>query len=114
MKDGLQSSCKVCMAESYTRSRKAKLEHYKAVQKSRGDRNHQKYKDWKETLSCIVCGESNACCIDLHHLDPTDKEVDISDVTRYWSWERLMVEIDKCIVVCSNCHRKIHAGVISV
>lgn len=114
MKDGLQASCKGCMAESYKRSRDAKIDHYRKVQADRGDRYHERYKEWKETLSCSLCPESEPCCLDLHHLDPNEKDANIADVTRYWSWERLMEEVEKCIVVCSNCHRKIHAGIISV
>ncbi len=114
MKDGLQSSCKSCMAESYIRSRLAKLDHYKSVQKKRIRSNMDKFQEWKREQRCCKCGEDETCCLDLHHLDPNEKEIDVSNASSYWSWERLKTEIDKCIVVCSNCHRKIHAGVISV
>lgn len=114
MKDGLQSSCKKCMAESYTRSRQAKLEHYQAVQKKRTHLNTEKFQEWKRQQQCACCSETETCCLDLHHLDPNEKEVTVSNVIRYWSWERLKTEINKCIVVCSNCHRKIHAGVLQI
>lgn len=112
--DGVQPSCKACMAESYKRSRDAKIDHYRAVQAKREDRNHEKYKAWRETLECSLCDETETCCLDLHHLDPSEKDANIADVTRYWSWDKLMSEVDKCIVVCSNCHRKIHAGIIKL
>lgn len=112
--DGLQSSCKTCMAESYKRSRNAKLDHYKEVQKTRNVANTARFKEWKEQQKCLCCGESETCCLDLHHLDPSEKEAELSNVASYWNWERMQAEIDKCVVVCSNCHRKIHAGVIKL
>jgi hypothetical protein len=45
---------------------------------------------------------------DFHHLDPSLKDFSISDKP-YLSFEALRVEIDKCILLCANCHRKRHA-----
>lgn len=112
MKDGLQTSCKEGMAESYQRSRKAKLQHYRDVQDLRVQQNVDRFREWKAKQKCACCPESDPCCLDLHHLDPAEKEAAVSDVMRFWSWERLTEEIDKCIVVCRNCHAKIHAGKI--
>jgi hypothetical protein len=62
---------------------------------------------------CIMCG-NNRCqaALDFHQLDPTLKEFGISmdGITR--SWERVHKELDKCVLVCSNCHREIHAGLM--
>lgn len=62
---------------------------------------------------CQICGY-NKCieALDFHHLDPKDKDFNISGGTR--SFEKLKPEIDKCILVCSNCHREIHAGLIDI
>lgn len=62
---------------------------------------------------CQLCGY-NKCqeALDFHHLDPTQKDFNISGGTR--SFESLRVEVDKCILVCSNCHREIHAGVTQI
>jgi|19_taG_2_1085344.scaffolds.fasta_scaffold63613_2 hypothetical protein len=43
---------------------------------------------------------------DFHHLDPTQK--DYSFGKRNLSFEKMKVELDKCILLCSNCHRKRH------
>jgi transcription elongation factor Elf1 len=62
---------------------------------------------------CIFCGYSRCqAVLDFHHLDPTQKEFGISmdGITR--SWERVSKELDKCVLVCSNCHREIHAGIL--
>ena len=60
---------------------------------------------------CQVCGY-NKCiqALQFHHLDPTHKDFSIAHVTR--SWEGIKKEIDKCILVCGNCHVEIHNGLI--
>jgi len=52
---------------------------------------------------CLHCGESNPILLQFDHL--RDKKVNISTaVINMWSIERLQCEIDKCQVLCSNCH----------
>ena len=55
---------------------------------------------------CVKCGY-NKCiaALDFHHIDPTQKDVQISMNS---GWERIKEEIEKCILVCANCHREIH------
>lgn len=56
---------------------------------------------------CEKCGYKK--CIDaleFHHKDPNEKDFTISG--KSWSFERLKKEADKCILVCSNCHKEIH------
>jgi DNA-binding CsgD family transcriptional regulator len=56
---------------------------------------------------CVECGYKK--CIDaleFHHLDPKEKDFTISG--KSWSLEKLKKEVDKCILVCSNCHKEIH------
>lgn len=63
--------------------------------------------DYKASHGCS-CGEDHPACLDFHHMD-SDKEVNVSDAIRCgWSINRLMKEIQKCIVMCANCHRKLH------
>ena len=56
---------------------------------------------------CEKCGY-NKCiaALDFHHLDPSKKELSLSGNT--FSLEKQKQEADKCILVCSNCHREIH------
>lgn len=56
---------------------------------------------------CERCGYKK--CIDaleFHHKNPSEKDFTISG--KSWSFERLKKEVDKCIMVCSNCHKEIH------
>lgn len=50
-------------------------------------------------------------CIDaleFHHIDPKEKDFNISRKGHCTNWERIKLELDKCILVCANCHREIH------
>ena len=72
-----------------------------------------KYNSWKSGIGCKYCPENEAACLDLHHLNPKEKEISLGDAMgRGWTLKKLMKEAAKCIVVCSNCHRKIHAGLL--
>lgn len=57
----------------------------------------------------IRLSDSHYSIFDFHHLDPETKDPNF-DRIKYQKWERIQFEIDKCVVVCSNCHRLIHAG----
>ena len=68
----------------------------------------------KKSKGCYKCDEDEPYCLDYHHTDE-DKEIEVSiAVNRAWSKERIQKEIDKCILVCANCHRKIHARLITL
>lgn len=69
---------------------------------------------YKLEKGCCCCEESEPICLDFHHANG-EKEINISEVIGAgWAIARIQKEIDKCIVICSNCHRKLHAGLITV
>jgi len=51
--------------------------------------------------------------LEFHHLDPKEKEIKISDNTTH-TWEKLVKELDKCVLLCSNCHVEVHAGIATL
>ncbi len=59
---------------------------------------------------CCICGYSKshkALC--FHHLDPNQKEFGISNgFMNNKSWTILVEEVQKCVLVCHNCHMEIH------
>lgn len=62
--------------------------------------------------NCQICGYSKfQGALDLHHLNPKDKNFGIADKGYTRSWESVKAELDKCILVCANCHREIEAGI---
>jgi hypothetical protein len=66
----------------------------------------------KRSLGCRYCPENEPVALDFHHVSGV-KEGHIANlVSGSFDIERLHRELEKCIVVCANCHRKLHAGVI--
>jgi hypothetical protein len=56
---------------------------------------------------CEKCGEHNIHCLDFHHIDSDKKEESINKLGSY-RWSIIEKEISKCILLCSNCHNKLH------
>jgi hypothetical protein len=57
-------------------------------------------------VPCADCGARfPACCMDFDHRDGESKIGNISNLIKRWSWERLATEMEKCDIVCANCHR---------
>lgn len=60
--------------------------------------------------SCSVCGY-NKCpgALIFHHINPDEKDFGISHNGSVWKFDLIKDELDKCILVCANCHAEIHA-----
>lgn len=59
---------------------------------------------------CTFCGYSKYIgALDLHHVDPENKDFSLSVRGLTRSWDKIKEELEKCILVCANCHREIHA-----
>jgi len=62
--------------------------------------------------SCQVCGyKKYAGALDFHHKDPKTKSFALSVKGLSYSWDSLVQEAKKCILVCKNCHTEIEAGI---
>ena len=60
---------------------------------------------------CYCCNQQYPLVVyDFHHLDPFQKDFSLGDKTSTVKWEKVQIEIDKCILVCANCHRQIPNG----
>ncbi len=60
---------------------------------------------------CSICGYNR--CIDaleFHHKDPKQKDFKIGAGNTI-SWKEYKSEVEKCILVCSNCHKEIHSKI---
>lgn len=63
----------------------------------------------KFDIGCIKCGEKRPYMLDFHHKDPSIKDTTIARLTSNRNnIEDIQKEIDKCVVLCSNCHREFH------
>lgn len=67
---------------------------------------------------CIVCGYSKIYALDFHYVDATKKDFQL--VTKMYRKrkdyieEDIKKELDKCVLLCANCHREYHAGVLQL
>ena len=81
--------------------------------KSRADRlRKRKILDkWKEENPCVICGESDPLVIDAHHVDPSAKVDRISNMITYRRSDNIIIEdLEMCVGMCANCHRRHHAS----
>lgn len=70
---------------------------------------HDWYRRYKSTLHCADCGMNHPACLQFHHRDREDKSFALGAVAaRATSIKALMKEIEKCEVLCVNCHAKRH------
>jgi len=88
------SMCKVCFnAYCIERWRKGKV---KAIE----------YKGGK----CIRCGYGeHPAALQFHHTDPSTKDTNWTKL-RLRSWDKIKRELDKCVLLCANCHSIEHSG----
>lgn len=61
---------------------------------------------------CVLCGY-NRCqdALEFHHKDESVKEFGISVTGKTYGMDRMIAEAEKCLLVCANCHREIHAEI---
>ncbi|MBI3006577.1 MAG: hypothetical protein HYY49_14370 [Ignavibacteriales bacterium] len=65
--------------------------------------------------TCTICGYDR--CVDaleFHHLENGKKDFGISAKGYTRGWKRVKSELDKCVLVCANCHRELHAGIAAL
>lgn len=73
----------------------------------RSDDNRQYVWDYLKEHPCVKCGENDPVVLEFNHIDPSMKEGLVSDFI-YKSRTKLINEIEKCEVMCANCHRRHH------
>ncbi len=90
-----RSICGICRTNDLRKNKKIKLVEYMGGK-------------------CIVCNYDKCiAALSFHHIDPLEKEFGISsNLTK--PFEVLKIELNKCIIVCSNCHSEVHAEMIEL
>ncbi len=103
-----QSNCRECQ-------KKYRKSHYLNNKKKYMDKAAKYTKniiEWfygiKKDLKCEFCGENRYWVLDFHHKDPKEKDEEISILIRKGNKKRIIDEINKCSVLCANCHRDLH------
>jgi hypothetical protein len=103
----LQPYCRECekiRKKEYYSNNISKFREYRDINTTRNRKFLQRY---KRTLKCVNCGESDTRCLDFHHVK-TKKFNIASLIASSYSLQTLKIEIRKCIILCANCHRKLH------
>ena len=90
---GNRNRCKKCSVDAVTKRRK--LLKIKAVEYMGG--------------VCSECKEEHLPCVfEFHHLNPKEKDFAISASGNTRSWDSIVTELEKCVMLCANCHRIAH------
>ena len=113
-RDGFRSECKQC-SRIYHRTAYTVKYGEKARERSRlkHAENGKRVTDFKASCGCKLCSEKEPACLEFHHLDPSEKDFVVSTSANR-SWDKIQAEMHKCVVLCANCHRKVHAGVLQI
>lgn len=82
-------------------------ERRKTKAKARVNTHRIRLYKYLEKHPCVSCGESDPIVLEFDHLQQSGKIIAISNaVCNGWSWKRIAAEIEKCQVLCANCHRR--------
>ena len=109
--------CKECYKEvrkttyrkHYEKNRTRYLERAKENKNKHKETCYEKIVDYLLKNPCL-CGESDPIVLEFHHKDRKEKEDNISAmVSSGQKWDKIEKEINKCVVLCSNCHKRITA-----
>lgn len=112
-----RKACLKCVPERNTYSSKEEQE---IVRKKQVVANVQRRRDKIKEMAikykggkCQICGYDKCKgALEFHHLDPEEKDFGISSKGYTRAWDTVKQELDKCIMVCANCHREIHSGLL--
>ena len=109
-KDGRSSWCRVCYKENWDTRYYENHQHYRdshnTSRRKIREENSRKVFDYLTAHPCVNCGESDLIVLEFDHRDRNDKIENISNLATHSSWKRLELEIEKCDVLCANCHRR--------
>lgn len=112
------SNCKEDKLETdyYPKSKKNRCTYCKKCHSNYSKEILRKYKDQCKEYKggkCQVCGYDKCKdALDFHHLDSSKKGYNIGQSSK--SFQSKKDELDKCIMLCANCHREFHAGLIDL
>jgi len=110
-KDGKQLTCKICVSEQQLKCyHKDKTKYFQRNKKVK-TKIKDEFITFKKTLSCSKCNDNRYYVLDFHHLEKTLKFDWIHKILFNYGGinsNKFKEEIEKCVVLCSNCHREFH------
>lgn len=106
-KDGREYYCKACHKLRVKSHYERNTETYKKQSREYKEKKTAWFQELKSKLSCKVCGTDKPWRLAFHHRDPSTKEFGVAAITSH-SIEEIVAEIEKCDVLCHNCHADEH------
>lgn len=97
-------------------SKKYYKEHLEQQREKKRERRNLLINQWKPfiiekygAIICSICGyNKNFAALDFHHINPEEKEQKMNQLLGKRPTPERIKELDKCILVCKNCHAEIH------
>lgn len=107
-KRGRAYTCKVC--RNYTRRNNKDQQKRDVIKAQKQRKDRQDFINSFKASGCSVCGYKKCLyALTFHHIDPASKIDTVANMAcNSSSFEKIKTEIDKCIVLCQNCHHEIH------
>ena len=116
-KDGRASWCRACYKVNWDKRYRENHQHYRnSHNESRNkirEQNARKVFEYLTEHPCVNCGESDPIVLEFDHRSGINKIENISNLINHCSWKRIESEIEKCDVLCANCHRRKSAAELS-
>jgi exopolysaccharide biosynthesis predicted pyruvyltransferase EpsI len=108
-KDGLQTNCKSCQnkrqREWYENNKEKHKRNIKEYKKIVRNEIHSKIISYLSKHPCVMCNESDIVVLEFDHLK--DKKFEIAKmISNCTNWDSILLEIEKCQILCANCHRR--------
>ena len=101
--------CDTCRSIKAERMVRYNKRHGYADAKRRYRERRAWWREIRSQYSCQECGEAHPATLDFHHRDPSQKLFTIAAAAASrMAKEKVLAEIEKCDVLCANCHRKLH------
>lgn len=113
-----QATVNICVSISIYMPDKRTYQDRKEALKAAVVKRRKKVKDLSLDYKggkCQACGYSKCKgALELHHIDPKTKLFGIGEKGYTRSWAKVQLELDKCILLCANCHREVESGILQL
>ncbi|MCA1836724.1 MAG: hypothetical protein LC721_10535 [Actinobacteria bacterium] len=100
--------CRPCRSayhrKHYLANKRRYVEHAAKAKKGQRIKRTRRLLEFFATHPCVDCGEADPVVLEFDHL--RDKSFEVTQGLEWRSWQRILNEIEKCDVVCANCHRR--------
>tara|TARA_Y100000310_G_scaffold56232_1_gene51560 strand:+ start:11759 stop:12103 length:345 start_codon:yes stop_codon:yes gene_type:complete len=94
----------------YLKNKKTHYENTRIHRRAYTERMQKLADDYKSEKGCCNCTEIDPICLDFHHPDDNKETTVSAAICQGLAEKKVVAEIEKCIVICANCHRKLHGN----